>query len=243
MAVVLEGGLAVVVGLMIPKILADSPKKQASCRSRNRPGGRVPSGAESRPTTAHASWVDLLQPHRARLCAGYFILMIGLYGWESVPVLTSQGFPVAQTGWMNASLRDCHGRHGAGSRQSDSSGERQWHWCWHFWRRSRHVHCIRHPGGFGQRGWIFDCGVGICVAMPLFWVAATEHLGENGRRNCSDKRRLAASADSLVRSGWDGWSDHTHLLVCRIAGSGDHAGPGCGVDASIKPTHSVGDVV
>ena len=96
--------------------------------------------AESRPTNAHASWVHLFRSRTVLgFALGYFVLMIGLYGlgfW--IPrILTSQGLPVAQTGWMTA-LPYVIATVGMvlWSRHSDQFGRAApGMWCWHFWRR------------------------------------------------------------------------------------------------------------
>ena len=171
---------------------------------------------------------------------GYFVLMIGLYGlgfW--IPrILTSQGLPVAQTGWMTA-LPYVIATVGMvlWSRHSDRSGERQWHVVLAFLAAAvgMYVASVTQVVAVSVAGFSI-AALGICSAMPLFWVAATEHLGENGVAGIALINAIGCLGGFLwpVLDGMAG-RPHTFLLR-RIVGSSDHAGVGCGVDVWIKPT-------
>ena len=114
---VLEGGLAIVVGLMIPKILADSPKKASWLSSQESTWLVSAISAESRPTTAHASWIHLFRSRTVLgFALGYFILMIGPVRAglldSSHPHLA--GAPRRADGLDDGSpLCDCYGRDGS----------------------------------------------------------------------------------------------------------------------------------
>jgi ACS family tartrate transporter-like MFS transporter len=218
---VLEGGLAVVVGLMTPKILADSPKKASWLSPQESTSLVAAIASESRATKAHASWVHLLRSRTVLgFALGYFILMIGLYGlgfW--IPrILTSEGLPVAQTGWMTA-LPYIVATVGMvlWSRHSDSSGERRWHVVLAFLAASlgMYVASVTHLVGISVAGFSI-AALGICSAMPLFWVAATEHLGENAVAGIAVINAIGCLG-GFFGPFWMGWLvDRTHFFSAGL---------------------------
>ena len=218
---VLEGGLAIVVGLMIPKILADSPKKANWLSPQESTWLVAAISAESRPTTAHASWIHLFRSRTVLgFALGYFILMIGLYGlgfW--IPrILTSQGLPVAQTGWMTA-LPYVIATVGMvlWSRHSDSSGERTWHVVLAFLAAAvgMYVASVTHVVAVSVAGFSI-AALGICSAMPLFWVVSTEHLGENGVAGIAVINAIG-NLGGFVGPFWMGWLvDRTHFFSAGL---------------------------
>jgi ACS family tartrate transporter-like MFS transporter len=218
---VLEGGLAIVVGLMIPKILADSPKKASWLSPQESTWLVAAISAESRPTTAHASWIHLFRSRTVLgFTLGYFILMIGLYGlgfW--IPrILTSEGLPVAQTGWMTA-LPYVIATVGMvlWSRHSDSSGERTWHVVLAFLAAAlgMYIASMTHLVAVSVAGFSI-AALGICSAMPLFWVAATEHLGENGVAGIAVINAIGCLG-GFFGPFWMGWLvDRTHFFSAGL---------------------------
>lgn len=218
---VLEGGLAIVVGLMIPKILADSPKKAHWLSPQESTLLVAAISAESRPTTAHASWIHLFRSRTVLgFALGYFILMIGLYGlgfW--VPrILTSEGLPVAQTGWMTA-LPYVIATVGMvlWSRHSDSSGERTWHVVLAFLAAAlgMYLASVTHLVSVSVAGFSI-AALGICSAMPLFWVAATEHLGENSVAGIAVINAIGCLG-GFFGPFWMGWLvDRTHFFSAGL---------------------------
>jgi ACS family tartrate transporter-like MFS transporter len=218
---VLEGGLAIVVGLMIPKVLADSPKKANWLSSQESTWLVAAIASESRAAKAHASWVHLLRSRTVLgFSLGYFILMIGLYGlgfW--IPrILTSEGLPVAQTGWMTA-LPYAIATMGMvlWSRHSDSSGERTWHVVLAFLAAAlgMYVASVTHVVAIGVAGFSI-AALGICSAMPLFWAVATEHLGENGVAGIAVINAIGCLG-GFVGPFWMGWLvDRTHFFSAGL---------------------------
>ena len=218
---VLEGGLAILVGLMIPKILADSPKKANWLSPQESTWLVAAIVSESRATKAHTSWVHLLRSRTVLAFAlGYFILMIGLYGlgfW--IPrILTSQGLPVAQTGSMTA-LPYIVATVGMvlWSRHSDRTGERAWHLVLAFLVAAlgMYVASIAHMVAISVAGFSL-AALGICSAMPLFWVAATEHLGENGVAGIAVINAIGCLG-GFVGPFWMGWLvDRTHFFSAGL---------------------------
>jgi ACS family tartrate transporter-like MFS transporter len=218
---VLEGGLAILVGLMIPKILADSPKKASWLSPQESTWLAAAISAESRPTTVHASWVHLFRSRTVLgFALGYFILMIGLYGLSFwIPrILTSQGLPVAQTGWMTA-LPYVIATVGMvlWSRHSDASGERTWHVVLAFLVAAlgMYIASVTQVVAVSVAGFSI-AALGICSAMPLFWVAATEHLGENGVAGIALINGIGCLG-GFFGPFWMGWLvDRTHFFSAGL---------------------------
>lgn len=218
---VLEGGLAIVVGLMIPKILADSPK-QARWLSQQESTWLVTAiASESRETKAHASWIHLFRSGSVLgFALGYFILMIGLYGlgfW--IPrILASEGLPFAQTGWMTALpyLISTVGMV-VWCRHSDRTGERTWHLVAAFLAAALglYVASSTHLVAISVAGFSI-AGLGICAAMPLFWAVATEHLGENGVAGIALINAIGCLG-GFFGPFWMGWLvDRTHFFSAGL---------------------------
>ena len=218
---VLEGGLAIVVGLMIPRILADSPKKARWLSPQESTWLVAAIASESHETKAHPSWIHLLFSRTVLgFALGYFLLMIGLYGlgfW--IPrILTSEGLPIAQTGWMTA-LPYAVATVGMvlWCRHSDKSGERTWHVVLAFFLAAlgMYVASATHLVAISLVGFSL-AALGVCSAIPLFWVVATEHLGENGVAGIAVINAIGCLG-GFVGPFWMGWLvDRTHFFSAGL---------------------------
>ncbi|MGH9618057.1 MAG: MFS transporter, partial [Acidobacteriaceae bacterium] len=217
----LEGGIAVIAGLMIPKILADSPEKASWLSPQESSSLTAAIASESRPTQAHDSWIHVLRSRTVLgFTLGYFILMIGLYGlgfW--IPrILTSEGLPFAQTGWMTA-LPYLISTVGMviWCGHSDRTGERTWHLVLAFLAAALglYIASATHLVAISVAGFSI-AGLGICSAMPMFWAVATEHLGENGVAGIAVINGLGC-VGGFVGPFWMGWLvDRTHFFSAGL---------------------------
>ncbi|MEO6965445.1 MAG: MFS transporter, partial [Acidobacteriaceae bacterium] len=101
----IEGGLALVFGIIVPFVLANGPRDSRWLSAEEQTRLLTAVAAESPATPAHASWTHLL---RSRMVLGftlaYFTLMICLYalGFWVPRILESEGLALTHTGWITA---------------------------------------------------------------------------------------------------------------------------------------------
>ncbi len=217
----IEGGLAVVVGFIVPWVLANGPKdaRWLSVNERTRLLAAITAEAGAAP--AHVSWTQLL---RSRIVLGftlaYFSLMIGLYGlgfW--IPrILTSEGLTVAHTGWIIAFpyLVSAVGMV-LWCRHSDSSSERTWHLVLAFVCAAlgMYIASSSHLLVVSVAGFSI-AALGIFSAMPLFWATTTEHLGENAVAGIAVVNAIG-NFGGFVGPVWMGWLlDRTHFFSAGL---------------------------
>lgn len=217
----IEGGLAVVFGFVVPFVLANGPQDARWLSTGEKSRLMAAIVAESPAAPPHASWIRLL---RSRIVLGftlaYFCLMIGLYGlgfW--IPrILTSEGLTVAHTGWIVAFpyLVSAVGMV-LWCRHSDSSRERTWHVVLAFLCAAlgMYIASASHLLAVSITGFSI-AALGIFSAMPLFWATTTEHLGENSVAGIAVVNALG-NFGGFVGPVWMGWLlDRTHFFSAGL---------------------------
>ena len=178
----LEGVPAILLGLAVPKVLADGPEevewltreeKWHLLFALDEGTGRDKAGA--------VKWTEMLRNRVvAGFCFQYFALMIGLYalGFWVPRILTSRGVSAALLGWMTAipfalgaaAMLLC-GHH------SDRTGERKWHVIAAFLSAA-----IGMAVAAGSEHWggailgLILTAIGVFSAMPIFWATVTQSL-------------------------------------------------------------------
>lgn len=212
---VVEGGLAVVFGVIVPFVLANGPRDSLWLSVEEKEHLLAAIAAESPVAPAHASWTHLL---RSRMVLGftltYFALMVGLYGlgfW--VPrILDSEGLALADTGWTTAIpyLISAVGMV-LWSLHSDRTRERTRHLVVAFLLAAlgMYIASATHLLAVSVAGFSL-AALGIFSAMPLFWASATEHLGSNGVAGIALINSIG-NFGGFVGPVWMGWVlDRTH---------------------------------
>ena len=174
----LEGLLAVFVGLLVPLLLVNGPAQAAWLSTQQRSALSAAIAAEEEPGSAHPAWLSLLgSPMVLVLIAAYFALTIGLYGlgfWMP-RILTAEGVKPMQLGWIAAIpyLAAAAGMT-AWCKRADRTGHRAQHLAGAFVCAALGVllGSVHHQLALSVVGFGF-AALGIFTAMPLFWAHAT----------------------------------------------------------------------
>jgi ACS family tartrate transporter-like MFS transporter len=180
----LEGIPAVLLGLIVPLLLAEGPEEVRWLTREEKSGVRQAleeDGAASGGDSVKLSLrVLFAEPAVFGYAFQYFALMIGLYalGFWVPRILSSRGVAAVSLGWLTA-VPFAFGTVGmlVCSRHSDRSGERKWHIFGSF---------VLGAIGIGiaapVQHWVVSLGglslaaVGIFSAMPIFWTAVTQSV-------------------------------------------------------------------
>lgn len=232
----LEGGLAVLVGLLVPLVLPNSPQQAnwLDDSERTQLFYALAAEADAKPTTD--SLFTLMRNPAVLTCSvAYFSLMTGLYAMSfwTPRILTSEGVPVDRVGWLTAApyllsavpvIPWC--------RHSDHTGERRQHLTTSFLLACAGfiVVAISSRPAWSIAG-LSLAAFGIFSGMSLFWTVATIRLG-TGTAVIAGTALINSLGNfgGFVGPWWLGWLlDRTHSFAASLLSVGGVLGIGAAI--------------